>query len=278
MAKLTPSSARNAVFNLAHRIVLAPRMWNASSRSLPDFLIIGAARSGTTSLFHLLCRHPQVMRSLYKEVNFFSRNYERGVNWYRAHFPTQRRKSNANALTGEASPSYLWRPNVPQRVKSLVPHCRFIALLRNPVDNLSSSYQYNVRLGRVAVSFEEAVHEARQQLEAALQSGAGDQRTCEPARLHSDFYHISLDRWFSIFPRDQLLILEYGEAFGDMQAAMEKICSHLRIRPWAPDREERRNTGSYPPMNPATRADLQKFFAPHNEKLYSLLGKSFPWD
>ena len=152
---MTRAYATFAALKLAWRIELLPRMWNAASRSLPDYLIIGAQKGGTTSLYFLLGRHPQVMRSLYKEVNYFERNYHRGVSWYRAHFPTEWAKRSAKAVTGEASPSYLGHREVPSRVRSLLPDCRLITLLRNPVDRMYSSYHHKVRLGHTSLPFEE---------------------------------------------------------------------------------------------------------------------------
>src|SRR5262245_16433943 len=93
-------------------------------RLLPDFLIIGAAKSGTTSLYRYLVKHPHVRRARRKEIRFFDREYAQGANWYRAHFPLALRKRwetlrHGGFATGEASPSYLYYPHAAKRAHAL---------------------------------------------------------------------------------------------------------------------------------------------------------------
>src|SRR5436189_26280 len=121
-------------------------------RPLPDFLILGAQKAGTTALYAYLRWHPQVTGPSFKEVSFFDRHYARGERWYRAHLPVRRR-----AVVGEASPSYLFHPLAPERVARMLPEARLIALLRNPVDRAFSHYQHEVALGREQLSFEDAL-------------------------------------------------------------------------------------------------------------------------
>jgi len=122
-------------------------------RLLPDFLIIGAAKSGTTTLHGWLSEHPFVMPAAEKEIHFFDYEYDRGVDWYRSHFPT---KAAADAfakehgrpfLTGEASPSYISHQWAPARVAKTLPHVRLIVILRNPVDRAYSQFQMSRREG-----------------------------------------------------------------------------------------------------------------------------------
>src|SRR5579885_2579069 len=91
-------------------------------RLLPDFLIIGTQRGGTTSLYHYLQAHPCLQATTTKEVHFFDRKYHKGLLWYRGHFPTVWEKAHAQQVqkqafvTGEASPSYLFHPHVYKRL------------------------------------------------------------------------------------------------------------------------------------------------------------------
>ena len=109
-------------------------------RLLPDFIIIGTQRGGTTSLYSYLASHPSVGPASTKEVHFFDNKYTKGLAWYRAHFPSAIEKYYAEHIqkrkfiTGESSPYYLFHPHVPKRVAKDVPHAKFIVLLRNPVD------------------------------------------------------------------------------------------------------------------------------------------------
>src|SRR6266480_7948081 len=127
----------------------------ASLRPLPDFLILGAQKAGTTALYAYLRQHPEITGPSWKEVSFFDRHYARGEAWYRGNFPNSLRARGK--LVGEASPSYLFHPLAPERVAGLVPEAKLIALVRNPVDRAYSHYQHEVALGREPLSFEDAV-------------------------------------------------------------------------------------------------------------------------
>src|SRR5947209_13351977 len=132
-------------------------------RLLPDFLIIGAQRGGTTSLYHYLRAHPAVHSSAVKDTHFFDKKFHKGVSWYRAHFPTRfekayaRRFRHQDFVTGEASPSYLFHPHAPSRTARLLPHVKLIVLLRNPIDRAFSQYYHALALGHEKLSFEEAL-------------------------------------------------------------------------------------------------------------------------
>ena len=128
--------------------------------ALPDFVIIGAQRSGTGRLYGLLTRHPDVERASVKEVHYFDRpdNFRRGIEWYRRRFPARRRGSQRH-ITGEATPSYLVDPPVPERIAEAVPEVRLIVLLRDPVARAYSHFHMAYRKGNETRSFEEAVEE-----------------------------------------------------------------------------------------------------------------------
>src|SRR5947209_8592328 len=138
-------------------------------RPLPNFLILGAQKAGTTALYAYLRWHPEITGPSFKEVSFFDRHYARGERWYRAHFPARRRP-----FVGEASPSYLFHPLVPERVARLLPDARLVAILRNPVDRAFSHYQHEVSLGREPLSFEEAVAHEEERMRGEVERVLGD--------------------------------------------------------------------------------------------------------
>ncbi len=123
---------------------------------LPNFMIIGIPKGGTTSLFNYLSRHPDVAMSVRKEINYFSNNYNKGLGWYRSFFPTVFYKLflqifiGKSILVGEASTSYLFRPRSAERTHKLLPQCKLIMLLRNPVDRVPSQYVQNRKIGKVS--------------------------------------------------------------------------------------------------------------------------------
>jgi len=112
-------------------------------RVLPNYLIIGAQKTGTSSLFNYLSMHPQVINSNKKEVHYFDKNFERPLNWYKQFFPF---KFIANNYTiGEATPDYLYHPFVAQRIYNTIPGVKLIIILRNPVERVISHYFQAVR-------------------------------------------------------------------------------------------------------------------------------------
>lgn len=126
----------------------------------PHFLIIGAARSGTTSLYSYLVEHPRVVAAAKKELHFFDLRFPNGPAWYRDQFPSL----SPDTITGEASPYYLFHSHVPKRVFKLLPHVKLIVLLRNPVDRAYSHYYHAVKHGIETLPFERAIEQEDERL------------------------------------------------------------------------------------------------------------------
>lgn len=120
-----------------------------------DFLVIGAQKSGTTSLFHYLRAHPRIHIPFVKEIGFFSneRKFRKGVQWYLKHFSD----AEPHQIVGEVSPQYMAHPAAPGRIHSLFPDTRLIAVLRNPIDRAHSAYRMAVRRGGEKRAVEEAL-------------------------------------------------------------------------------------------------------------------------
>lgn len=125
--------------------------------SLPDFVIIGAQKSGTTSLYHVLSQHPYVRPAARKELHYFSIFFHRGLDWYRSCFPSPEQEAGRSTITGESSPYYLFHPHAPRRMAEALPQTRLIVLLRNPVDRAYSHYQMIANFGHEPLTFEEAI-------------------------------------------------------------------------------------------------------------------------
>ena len=163
---LGPTSA-TAVSRWSHRLAWADRAWRratAPARDLPDFVILGAQRSGTTSLYDWLSDHPAVVPATRKEVHYFDLHYDRGLGWYRAHFPM----GHGAHLTGEATPYLLFHPLAPDRVaRDLPPTTRFVVLLRHPVQRAVSHYWHERRMGTESETLAVAVAAEEQRLAGA---------------------------------------------------------------------------------------------------------------
>jgi hypothetical protein len=250
----------------------ADRLASAGSRELPGFLIIGTQRGGTTSLFDYLTRHPDVGETLKKEIHFFDLHFHRGLDWYRAHFPI----SGAAAIVGEASPSYLLHPEAPSRVHAALPSVTLIALLRNPIDRAWSHYQLNAKRGHEPLAFEEAIAREPERLAGAA-AGAHDESWRLFSYLSRGLYADQLQRWLRFFPREQLLIVKSEDLYRDPAAIYDQTVQRLGLRRWPLQRFRARHAGSYAGMEPETRERLAEYFAPHNARLYEMLGRDLDW-
>jgi hypothetical protein len=249
----------------------------AGVRPLPNFLILGAQKAGTTALYAYLRWHPQVTGPSFKEVSFFDRHYARGERWYRAHFPARRREA-----IGEASPSYLLHPLAPERVAGVLPDARLIALLRNPVDRAFSHYQHEVALGREPLSFEDALAAEDERLRGEVERMLRDPTYFSHAWWNYTYaargrYAEQLERWYAAFPRERLLVLLTEELAQDPGATYRRVLDFLGLEPHALDAYPRIFEREYEQMHTDTRAELEASFAESNRRLQTLLGHDLPW-
>ena len=268
------------------------RRYTCYLRVLPDFIIVGAQKCGTSSLYRNLVRHPSIVPAFVKEVHFFdnSRNYfQKGVGWYKAHFPSLLYKyyithiCKNDFITGEASPFYLFHPHALRRISELLPEVRIIIILRNPVDRAYSHYHHEVEKGRETLSFEDAIRMEEERLRGEFDKLMADEKytslnySCY-AYLLRGIYVDQLKRVYSYFNKSQVLVLKSEDFFKDSQATIEKVLQFLGLPGWQPKDFKKANVGSYQKMNSATRNRLLNYFEPHNHKLYEYLGINFGWD
>jgi Sulfotransferase domain len=265
------------------------RFLTSPARMLPDFIIIGVQKGGTTSLHRYLSSGASVLSAQIKEVHYFDRNYTKGVYWYRANFPLLFRKQyltskyRQNYLAGEATPNYFFHPQVPARVAQLLPHVKLILLLRNPVDRALSHYYHQVRSKRETLTFEEALAAEPERLKGEVQKIMADDEY--PGFAYRTFSYLTrghyidqLKRWSALFSKDQLLILKSEDLFERPAEIFNQTLGFLKLPPQPALEFRPINSGSYAPMNAATRRRLVDYFAPYNQQLYEFLGVDFGWD
>lgn len=239
----------------------------------PDFLIIGAQKSGTSFLYSMLSQHPHVDPAARKEINYFNDYFQSGPGWYASHFPAPSRGEGYDTITGEASPHYLSHEDAAGRVAEAVPGARLILLLRNPVDRTYSHYQARRRRGGEVLSFEDAI-EADMRL---MQKGEIQRRT---SYLGRSIYVDQIQRWRKFFGEDQMLIIQSEDFFARTPEVLERVVAFLGLPPWKFELSSTRgrNKGSYDePMSPGIRRRLEEYFEPHNRRLYEYLGVDFGW-
>jgi hypothetical protein len=258
-------------------------------RVLPDFLILGAMRAGTTTLHHHLVRHPQVAGPvLDKELHYFDLHHDRGITWYRARFPTRgtvarrARRAGGPVLVGEATPYYLFHPLVPGRVAAELPAVRLIVLLRDPVERAWSHHRHELDLGHETLPFEEALAREDDRLAGEEERMRVDPSYVSHAHQHHSYlarghYAEQLERWFSSIPRDRFLILTSEELFADPPGAFDRVLGHLGLPSWSPARWRTINAASPAPLDPALRARLRAIYRDDDERLATMLGRDTGW-
>jgi tetratricopeptide (TPR) repeat protein len=257
---------------------IAEQYWNSEQALPPQFIIIGTQKGGTTSLYRYLEQHPQIVPAIRKEIYFWNYHHRRGLDWYLAHFPQL--SSTENWMTGEASPNYLEDQQAPARLFQTFPNIKLIVLLRNPVDRAVSQYHHWIRLNREQQSLETAL-----QLELdyfSFDSGylEIDQRYwTETSRyLWRGLYVKFMQRWMTIFPKEQFLILRSEDFYTQPEATLTQVFDFLNLPPTSEMNLTPYNQGFYQPMPVELRQKLHSFFQPYNQKLEAFLEMNFHWN
>jgi hypothetical protein len=245
-------------------------------RALPDALIIGAQRAGTSSLYRYLGAHPGVAPSVRKEVEYFSRYAARGEDWYRAHFEL---RFGRRRLRFEATPDYLFHPLAAERAARLVPGARLVALLRDPADRAWSHYRHMVRLGYETLPFAEALAAEDERCAPDRARLADDPDHDPKALLRYSYvarghYAPQLAHWLARFPRHQLLVLPSARLFADPARAYGEVLEFLGLEPWEPPSfanvSRIPGEGAAAPIEPEARRLLDAAFASEPEDLEAI--------
>ncbi|MDR3646441.1 MAG: sulfotransferase domain-containing protein [Candidatus Babeliales bacterium] len=240
-----------------------------------DFLIIGAAKCGTTSLYNYLIQHPDILPAAQKEVHYFDLNYERGLDWYKSHFL----EKSPGKITGEASPFYLYHPLVPERVFKLLPKTKLIVLLRDPVERAISDYFYTYP----GMSFEEALQKEVEIIKQELDKINNDQyydiySIIKYSYLTRGIYIDQIKRWREYFPKEQMLFLIYDDLCNDPKGTVNKVFKFLGLPELTLKKYDIFNkTFKKEEIKPETKHNLYQFFAEHNKQLEEYLGIKLPW-
>jgi hypothetical protein len=233
-----------------------------------------------------LAQHPQFLQDLAKEVHYFDGGpnpdddtFERGEQWYRAHFPLKGALSKGR-ITFEASPSYMVNPLVPRRMFELVPRVKVVALLRNPTERAISHYFHSRRHGNESLSLAEALREEEKRLEPVLLSHAYKSRAF---RQHSykyrGLYCTQLLRYREYFPPQQMCILCSEEFFREPHIVLQRMFDFVGVdRDFQVENLIPRNVSpAKQEVGPEIYQYLNEYFAPHNQALYKLVGMDYGW-
>lgn len=252
---------------------------------LPDFLIIGIMRGGTTSLFQYMRQHPSILGPIkgqadQKEINFFNIHWNKGIDWYKNCWPPR----NMDFLFGEATPDYLCDPPVPERVSRMLPqNIKFIVLLRNPVDRLWSHYCH-YRDHELKGMTEQDIQDMTNYINGKMKIYLHINPYPRERIFQMGFYALHLERWFKFFNQEQFFILESGQFFDNPDIFTNRAFDFLNLKPYHLGKYDNidilkriRPKARYPKISDKLGEVLREFYAPYNNKLYGLLGIDYGW-
>lgn len=249
---------------------------NGKQGGLPDFLIIGAQKCGTTSLRNNLARHPAVYMAdkeepPIRELHFFNNEkcWSRGLGWYRSHF------SHPELLQGEKTPDYLPNLTSHKRMHAIVPEARLIVMLRNPVDRAYSAWNhFNQEIERsTRWGWEEM------EFDQALERGVRERRGAFANLVVKGVYGLQLNHLLQFYPREQIHIIITERIYRAPEDEFQRVLAFLGLAESSETFENHHVRSYAQPIREDTRARLEEFYRPHNELLFKILGERIPeWD
>ena len=260
------------------------RSFSSEKYSLPQFLIIGAQKAGTSSLYAYLTQHPEVLAATRKETGFFSKKHSKGSAWYRARFPPVE-KINRDFISGEATPEYFFHPHAAKRINHLLPDIRLILILRNPIDRAISHYYHSVKIGHEKLTLENALNAEDDRIKEIMAKMTEDDSIYNLGWQNYSYksrgiYSRQLERYYEYFARKQILIIHSKELFESPDKVMKKVQNHLGIAEFEGFDFSIKNKGRYEknmvPEN--VYLMLDNYFREYNEELFEMTGVDYGWN
>jgi hypothetical protein len=283
--KAFPTGVRQAGRSFA----LGAGRLTARLRSEPTFLMVGAQRCGTTSLFRALLSHPNVLRPImHKGVNYFDVNADKSWNWYLGHFPliaNARRKAAPGHDTAgvfEASGYYMFHPHAPGRIAQALPNVKIVAMVRDPVERAYSAYKHEFARGFETETFERALELEDARIEPELARMVADPSYQSSAYRHQAYrrrghYAEQLAEFVSLLGPGSVHVVESERFFTEPEDEYIRLLEFLGLPTVMPPSFDQYNARPGSPLDPALHAELRAHFRPHDEALEAYLGRPATW-
>ena len=253
----------------------------AAQRKLPDFLVIGGKRCGTTTLFEFLRQHQMIAEPVIDHMGFFDDNYSIGINYYKSFFPIKTEET-AKKLDYDVTTSYLTSPFVAERVAKEIPNVKIIVLLRNPTSRAWSDYNASQTKDASEEEFQTYIDDELQKLEASdfeEKVSKNDYNMSEPFSnfIKKGLYAVYLKKWLKLFPRKNFLFISTESFSNDENKVFKQIFDFLGLSNFEIHKLQRMSKGNYEKLNPKIKNKLDLFFAPHNDELFKLINEKYDW-
>lgn len=272
----------------ATRLRQAALYWGMATSGLrmrPDFIVVGAQRAGTTTLFRVLSGHPDVMRpTLSKGIGYFDLNHHRGRRWYRGHFPLAlpaRLRTGGRAQAFESSGYYLFHPLAAERIARELPGVRIVVMVRDPVERAYSAHRHEFVRGFESEEFEPALALEDSRLAGEEEAIRSDPRYESHHHRHHAYlarsrYAQQVSRFIDLLGADRVHVVDADALFADAQE-LAALFDFLGLAPWLPDEVGRHNAQARSPMDPALRTRLRRQFVDDDLALAKIMGRTPHW-
>ncbi|MFL6135476.1 MAG: sulfotransferase family protein [Nocardioidaceae bacterium] len=273
------------VQRFARRALLDLGRVTARWRTRPDFLVIGAQRSGTTTLFRVLSQHPQVLRPTQsKGVGYFDVEYHRGARWYAAHFPLRltARLHGPATKTFESSGYYAFHPLAARRIAADLPDVKVVMVVRDPVERAYSAHSHELARGFESEDFETALCLESERTAGEADRLSRDEGYVSYAHRHHSYlargrYVEQLERFGRHLDRDRIYVMDAHRFFDAPAEELARLLDWLGLPAWAPADVGQENARARAPMPAELRARLADHFAPYDAALEDWLGRPPSW-
>ena len=260
---------------------------SAAARLEPTFLIVGAQRCGTTSMFKTLAQHPDVARPfLRKGIHYFDKNYDRTFDWYRGHFPlratARARRRGGPVHTGESSPYYMFHPHAVTRIAHDLPDARLLMLVRDPVERAYSAHAHEYARGFETLAFDEAIAAEPTRIDGIEQQMIDDPLLDSAPFQHNAYlargrYIEQIERIVDIVGSERLHVVDSGDFFSDPAESFREVETFLGLRHSDDLVFERHNARKRSSLPEPVRAELDDYFQPWDEALAKWWGRTPSW-
>ena len=256
--------------------------FSATEKNLPDFLIIGAQKAGTTSLYHYLAQHPRIQPPIFrKEINYFEkRYYRRSLKWYQSQFSS----STPELMNFEASTNYLFYPWAAKRVFDTLPNSKIIILLREPKQRALSQYKHQIRSKEEQYGFTEALEREFNIMDEEYEKILANPKYFSKSfrnysYLKRGLYCEQIKNWLQYFKLENLFISSSESFFKDPNKICNKIFCFLEIERFPVDINDKYNQSVNKYLVQRQTMELMDdYFRKPNQLLFDLLSCSFEWD
>lgn len=287
-------------YNKFEERVLGRCIINNSKHKAPDFMIIGVAKAGTTSLYQYLAQHPKITLPEFKEVKYFeNKNKNKGLRWYLKNFPLK--QETGDKLAFEASPTYLYMKQSPRRLAHLFPEMKFIAVLRDPVKRSFSHWNsYHDPSLPGSGRIREKYYDSRSFKKAVEEELNGNQKIRDAhLYLYKSYYARHLRHWYKFYSPENILLLDFEKLKSNPKLSLKKVTNFLGIENIYTEFEETEeklkgdlykkdqgsnqqikhyNTTPYKEkMSAEMKTELSELFQPYDAELKKLTGRQFSW-